>query len=88
MVPSPALGLHLHDRDFRLCLSYWLGLRMTDGECNAHPVGERGPQTPLGTTKLAAEGMVTASTDTMPYGMFYSLLLSPPPLPHGRKCHH
>ena len=28
VVPSPALGLHLQDKEFRLCLGYWLGLRM------------------------------------------------------------
>ena len=28
VVPSSALGLHLLDREFRLCLQYWLGLRM------------------------------------------------------------
>ena len=27
-IPSSALGLHISDRDFRLCLGYWLGLRM------------------------------------------------------------
>ena len=31
-VPSPALGLHLLDCEFRLCLRYWLGLRLfSDG---------------------------------------------------------
>ena len=29
VVPSAALGLHLHDREFCLCLDYWLGLRIT-----------------------------------------------------------
>ena len=28
VVPSPALGLHLQGKEFRLCLCYWLGLRM------------------------------------------------------------
>ena len=28
VVPSSALGLHLLDREFRLCLQYWLGLQM------------------------------------------------------------
>ena len=27
---SQALGLHLYDREFRLCLQYWLGLTMVD----------------------------------------------------------
>ena len=26
VVPSPTLGLHLQDKEFRLCLKYWLGL--------------------------------------------------------------
>ena len=28
VVPSSALGHHLHDCEFRLCLCYWLGLRL------------------------------------------------------------
>ena len=28
--PSHALGLHLHDWEFRLCLQYWLGLQMVE----------------------------------------------------------
>ena len=28
VVPSTALGLHLHDREFCLCLAYWLGLQI------------------------------------------------------------
>ena len=28
VVPSPALGLHLHDQEFHFCLLYWLGLQM------------------------------------------------------------
>ena len=28
VVPSSALGLHLQDKEFRLCLDYWLGLRL------------------------------------------------------------
>ena len=28
VVPSTALGLHLFDWEYRLCLQYWLGLRM------------------------------------------------------------
>ena len=30
VVPSTALGLHLHDWEFRLCLQYWLGVRMME----------------------------------------------------------
>ena len=28
VIPSSALGLHIHDREFRMCLQYWLGLPM------------------------------------------------------------
>ena len=42
VVPSSALGLHLHDREFRLCVDYWLGLKMSDGESKCPLcVGER-----------------------------------------------
>ena len=27
-IPSTTVGLHLQDKEFRLCLQYWLGLRM------------------------------------------------------------
>ena len=30
VIPSSALGLHLHDWEFRLCLQYWPGLRMVE----------------------------------------------------------
>ena len=29
-IPSTTLGLHLQDKEFRLCLQYWLGLRMSE----------------------------------------------------------
>ena len=29
VIPSTTLGLHLPDREFRLCLYFWLGLQMT-----------------------------------------------------------
>ena len=37
VVPSTSLGLHLQDKEFRLCLQYWLGLRM----------GEEGARCPI-----------------------------------------
>ena len=49
VVPSMALGLHFHNREFRLCLKYWLGLRimnsdsrcpLCDGEKVADPMGD------------------------------------------------
>ena len=42
VVPSSALGLHHHDREVRLCLDYWLGLRMSVGALRCPLcVGER-----------------------------------------------
>ena len=48
VVPSPALGLHMQDREFHFCLQYWLGLKMFDdrGPCPvchsaANPYGDR-----------------------------------------------
>ena len=32
VVPSPALGLHLQDWEFRFCLQYWLGLQMFEDD--------------------------------------------------------
>ena len=47
VVPSSALGLHLHDREFRFCLQYWLGLRMFEDnrrcpvcQADADPLGD------------------------------------------------
>ena len=37
VVPSPALGLCLLDQEFRLCLGYWLGMRMS-GDFRTCPV--------------------------------------------------
>ena len=51
VIPSSTLGLHFQDKEFRLCLQYWLGLRMGEegaacpvcrGACDAygdHQVG-------------------------------------------------
>ena len=42
VVPSSTLGLHLHDREFRLCIDYWLGLRIMSRElpCSCCPDGK------------------------------------------------
>ena len=32
MIPSPALGLHFLDHEFRCCLRYWLGLQLSSSE--------------------------------------------------------
>ena len=37
VIPSKALGLHLHDWEFRLCLQYWLGLQLVE-EGTACPI--------------------------------------------------
>ena len=46
-----ALGLHLHDREFRFCLQYWLGLRMFNDNRRC-PVC----QDPLGDHQLGCGG--------------------------------
>ena len=32
VIPSTSMGLHMQDREFRVCLQYWLGLRMFDDD--------------------------------------------------------
>ena len=41
VIPSPSLGLHLQDREFRFCLQYWLGLQMFEdyGICPVYQSG-------------------------------------------------
>ena len=46
-VPSSSLGLHLHDREFRCCLRYWLGVPLhstpypcPECRCTADPYGD------------------------------------------------
>ncbi len=34
VIPSPSLGLHLQDRVFRSCLSYWLGVPLHNDRLN------------------------------------------------------
>ena len=44
VVPSSALGLHLHYREFQFCLQYWLGLQMFEDnrrcQADADPLGD------------------------------------------------
>ena len=47
VVPSNYLGLHLHDREFRCCLCYWLGVPLhstsfpcPECRCSADPFGD------------------------------------------------
>ena len=39
LVPSPALGLHLHDQELHHCLQYWLGVRMLEEGSRCATVG-------------------------------------------------
>ena len=48
VVPSPALGLHLQDREFRLCLGYWLGLRLLDHATPCPCCSSGKPADPMG----------------------------------------
>ena len=32
VIPSPPLGLHLHDREFHICLSYWPGVPLHNSQ--------------------------------------------------------
>ena len=48
VVPSPALGLHLQDREFRLCLGYWLGLRLMDHATPCPCCSSGKPADPMG----------------------------------------
>ena len=61
MIPSSTLGLHLHDKEFRLCLQYWLGLRMSE-EGATCPICHWSAD-PTGTTRWAVAGMEIGSTD-------------------------
>ena len=42
VIPSRALGLHMLDQEFRVCLHYWLGIRLfSEGlctQCNRHNI--------------------------------------------------
>ena len=48
VIASPALGLCLLDQVFRLCLSYWLGLRITDDVSSCSASGKSAAAYPLG----------------------------------------
>ena len=63
-VPSTALGLHLHDQEFRCCLRYWLGvpLHSTSYSCQSAAA----QRTPMETTRLGVEATGTESLGTMP----------------------
>ena len=48
IVPSPAPGLCVLDQEFRLCLDYWLGVRMTVGPRRCPACGKTSAVHPMG----------------------------------------
>ena len=54
VLPSPTLGLHFLDTEFRLCLRYWLGLPLSSDSVTC-PICTR-PSDPLGDHALACGG--------------------------------
>ena len=53
-IPSKALGLHLHDLEFRSCLQYWLGLSLVE-EHSKCPVCQS-PADPFGDHQIGCGG--------------------------------
>ena len=70
-IPSSALGLHIPDRDIRLCLVYWLGLRMVGEDDYPCPVCQGRAVTV--TIKSVVGGMGTGSTSMTPSVMHFYL---------------
>ena len=56
VVPSPALGLCLLDQEFRLCLDYWLGVRMTEGPRPCPACGKPSAADPMGDHQVGCGG--------------------------------
>ena len=56
VVPSPALGLHLHDREFRICIDYWLGLRQMDHETHCPCCTSGKKADPMGDHQVGCSG--------------------------------
>ena len=74
MVPSPSLGLHLHDQEFRSCLCYWLGCLSTVPRTPALNVED---SLTCSETKLDVGEMDTKFPSTMRSGVFSLVLPSP-----------
>ena len=55
-IPSPALSLCLLDQEFRLCLNYWLDLRMTDDVSSCSACGKSAAADPLGDHQVGCGG--------------------------------
>ena len=75
VVPSPSLGLHLHDQEFRSCLRYWLGSLSTVPRTPALNAEES--LTLSETTKLDVGEMEAELPATMRSEMFSSVLPNP-----------
>ena len=72
IVPSAHLGLHLNNREFRCCLSYWLGVPLHSAPYT--PVQSAATlQTPLGITRWAVGATETASLVTTQFMTSFSL---------------
>ena len=56
IVPSPALDLSLFDQEFRLCLDYWLGVRMTEGPRPCPACGNPSAADPMGDHQVGCGG--------------------------------
>ena len=72
VIPSSSLGLHLQDLEFRLCLQYWLGLRMVEDGIRVSSVSKK----PLVTIRWAVGGMGIGYTATTLFGMLFTLQLN------------
>ena len=82
VVPSPALGLHLQDREFRF-FQYWLGLQMFEDDMTC-PVCHSTADC-YGDIRLVVGEIQTKLTDTTPSGMHFSQLLNQLLLRPGEK---
>ena len=67
VIPSPSLGLHLQDREFRSCLCYWLGVPLHNDQftcpecrCVADPFGDH----QVGCGAIATVSVVTTPLET------------------------
>ena len=56
VILCPALGLCLLDQEFRLCLNYWLGLRITAEDSSCPACGKSSIADPLGDHKVGCGG--------------------------------
>ena len=56
VIPAPALGLHLHDREFRCCLDYWLGFEVFGGNSRCPACSKEGIMDPFGDHQVGCGG--------------------------------